>query len=57
MVGVIEAFRADDVRAAEAPLLAAERGFSGGLMHRAATALDLGFGDVLEDELHMATHQ
>ncbi len=41
MVGVIEAFRADDVRAAEAPLLAAERGFSGGLMHRAATALDL----------------
>lgn len=41
MVLVIEAFRAQDVRAAEAPLLAAERGFSGGLMHRAATALDL----------------
>lgn len=38
---MIEAFRADDVRAAEAPLLAAERGFAGGLMHRAATALDL----------------
>lgn len=37
---MIEAFAADDVRAAEAPLLAAERGFAGGLMHRAATALD-----------------
>lgn len=41
MVPVIEAFCADDVRAAEQPLLAAERGFAGGLMHRAATALDL----------------
>lgn len=38
---VIEAFTADDVRAAEEPLLAAERGFSGGLMHHAATALEL----------------
>lgn len=36
---VIEAFTAADVRAAEEPLLAAERGFTGGLMHRAATAL------------------
>lgn len=36
---VIEAFTAADVRAAEEPLLAAERGFGGGLMHRAATAL------------------
>jgi hydroxyethylthiazole kinase-like uncharacterized protein yjeF len=36
---VIEAYRAADVRAAEEPLLAAERGFHGGLMHRAATAL------------------
>ena len=36
---MIEAFTADDVRAAEEPLLAAERGFAGGLMHRAATAL------------------
>jgi hydroxyethylthiazole kinase-like uncharacterized protein yjeF len=36
---VIEAFTADDVRGAEQPLLAAERGFAGGLMHRAATAL------------------
>ena len=36
---VIEAFTAADVRAAEEPLLAAERGFAGGLMHRAATAL------------------
>ncbi|WP_250445076.1 NAD(P)H-hydrate epimerase, partial [Actinotalea sp. C106] len=38
---MIEAFTADQVRAAEAPLLAAERGFAGGLMHRAATALAL----------------
>lgn len=38
---MIEAFRADDVRAAEQPLLAAERGFAGGLMHGAATALAL----------------
>lgn len=38
---MIEAFRADAVRAAEAPLLAAERGFAGGLMHRAATALEV----------------
>ena len=36
---MIEAYTAADVRAAEAPLLAAERGFHGGLMHRAATAL------------------
>ncbi|MBX9244382.1 bifunctional ADP-dependent (S)-NAD(P)H-hydrate dehydratase/NAD(P)H-hydrate epimerase, partial [Actinotalea ferrariae] len=36
---MIEAFRAADVRAAEAPLLAQERGFGGGLMHHAATAL------------------
>lgn len=36
---MIEAFAADDVRAAEEPLLVAERSFSGGLMHRAATAL------------------
>ncbi|MBC7307993.1 MAG: bifunctional ADP-dependent (S)-NAD(P)H-hydrate dehydratase/NAD(P)H-hydrate epimerase, partial [Dietzia sp.] len=38
---MIEAFTAVDVRAAEEPLLAAERGFAGGLMHRAATALAL----------------
>jgi hydroxyethylthiazole kinase-like uncharacterized protein yjeF len=38
---VIEAFTAEDVRAAEQPLLAAERGFGGGLMHRAATALEV----------------
>src|SRR5665647_1700033 len=38
---VIEAFTADDVRAAEEPLLAAERGFSGGLMNHAAVALEL----------------
>lgn len=44
---VIEAYRAADVRAAEAPLLAAERGFHGGLMHRAATAL----AGVVADEL------
>ena len=36
---MIEAFSAADVRAAERPLLAAERGFAGGLMHRAAWAL------------------
>ena len=36
---MITGFRAEDVRAAEEPLLAGERGFSGGLMHRAATAL------------------
>ncbi len=36
---MIEAYRAADVRVAEEPLLAAERGFHGGLMHRAATAL------------------
>lgn len=35
----MEAFTAADVRAAEAPLLAAERSFAGGLMHAAATAL------------------
>jgi hydroxyethylthiazole kinase-like uncharacterized protein yjeF len=38
---VIEAFTAADVRAAEEPLLASERGFDGGLMQRAAWALDL----------------
>lgn len=38
---MIEAFSAQDVRAAEEPLLAVERGFAGGLMHRAATALAL----------------
>lgn len=38
---MIEAFTAADVRAAEEPLLATERGFAGGLMHRAATALAL----------------
>jgi len=37
----MEAFSAQDVRAAEQPLLAAERGFVGGLMHRAAWALAL----------------
>ena len=36
---VIDAYTAADVRGAEQPLLAAERGFAGGLMHRAATAL------------------
>ncbi|MDO8105680.1 NAD(P)H-hydrate dehydratase [Isoptericola sp. b441] len=36
---MIDAYTAADVRAAEEPLLAAERGFHGGLMHRAATAL------------------
>jgi len=36
---VITAFTAEDVRNAEEPVLARERGFSGGLMHRAATAL------------------
>lgn len=36
---MIDAYRSADVRAAEEPLLAAERGFHGGLMHRAATAL------------------
>lgn len=44
---VIDAYRSEDVRAAEAPLLAAERGFAGGLMHRAATAL----AGVVADEL------
>ncbi len=34
-----EAFTAADVRSAERPLLELERGFSGGLMHRAAWAL------------------
>ena len=38
---MIEAFTAEDVRAAEQPLLAAERGFGGGLMHRAATAVEV----------------
>ena len=38
---MIEAYAAQDVQAAERPLLAAERGFGGGLMHRAATALAL----------------
>lgn len=38
---MIEAFTAADVRAAEEPLLATERGFAGGLMHHAATALAL----------------
>jgi hydroxyethylthiazole kinase-like uncharacterized protein yjeF len=41
MEAVIESFTAADVRAAEEPVLAAERGFSGGLMHRAAAALEL----------------
>lgn len=36
---MIDAYAAADVRAAEEPLLALERGFHGGLMHRAATAL------------------
>lgn len=36
---MIEAFGAEAVRAAEEPLLAAERGFAGGLMDRAAMAL------------------
>ncbi len=36
---MIEAYGSTDVRAAEAPLLAQERGFAGGLMHHAATAL------------------
>ncbi|WP_225753024.1 bifunctional ADP-dependent NAD(P)H-hydrate dehydratase/NAD(P)H-hydrate epimerase [Actinotalea sp. Marseille-Q4924] len=38
---MIEAFTAADVRAAEQPLLAGERGYAGGLMHHAATALAL----------------
>lgn len=38
---VIEAFTAADVRAAEEPVLARERGFAGGLMDHAAAALDL----------------
>lgn len=46
---MIEAFAAEDVRAAEAPLLAAERGFTGGLMHHAATALDLAVRRELRD--------
>ena len=41
MGGVIHAFTADDVRAAEAPVLALEGGFTNGLMDRAATALAL----------------
>ena len=41
MGGVIHAFTADDVRAAEAPVLALEAGFANGLMDRAATALAL----------------
>ncbi len=44
---MIEAFAVEDVRAAEEPLLSAERGFSGGLMHRAATAL----ASAVRDEL------
>jgi hydroxyethylthiazole kinase-like uncharacterized protein yjeF len=36
---VIDAYAAAAVRSAEEPLLAQERGFAGGLMHRAATAL------------------
>lgn len=44
---MIEGFAAQDVRAAEEPLLAAERGFAGGLMHRAATAL----ADVVRGDL------
>lgn len=36
---MIEAYTAADVRGAEEPLLAGERGFAGGLMDRAATAL------------------
>jgi hydroxyethylthiazole kinase-like uncharacterized protein yjeF len=36
---MISAYSADDVRAAEAPLLAAEKGFASGLMHRAAVAV------------------
>lgn len=39
MVVVTQAFSAADVRAAERGLLAAERAFDGGLMHRAAWAL------------------
>lgn len=38
---MIEAFPAADVRAAEKPVLALERGFAGGLMDRAAAALDV----------------
>lgn len=38
---MIEAFTAQDVRAAEEPLLATERAFSGGLMDHAAMALEL----------------
>ncbi|WP_024287007.1 bifunctional ADP-dependent NAD(P)H-hydrate dehydratase/NAD(P)H-hydrate epimerase [Cellulomonas sp. KRMCY2] len=38
---MIEAFTAQDVRAAEEPLLATERGFSGGLMDHAAMAVEL----------------
>ena len=48
---MIEAYAADDVRAAEEPLLAAERGFAGGLMHRAATALAV----VVRSELRTRT--
>lgn len=36
---MIASYSADDVRAAEEPLLTAERGFAGGLMDRAASAL------------------
>lgn len=46
---MIEAFTAADVRAAEEPLLATERGFAGGLMHRAATALALQVRRVLQE--------
>ncbi|WP_223148418.1 NAD(P)H-hydrate epimerase, partial [Actinotalea sp. JY-7885] len=35
----MDAYASADVRAAEAPLLARERGYAGGLMHHAATAL------------------
>ncbi|MCU1431126.1 MAG: carbohydrate kinase, YjeF related protein, partial [Actinotalea sp.] len=38
---MVEAFSAADVRSAEEPLLARERGFDGGLMHRAALGLAL----------------
>lgn len=46
---MIDAFAATDVRAAEEPLLATERGFAGGLMHRAATALELHVRRLLRD--------
>ena len=50
---MISAFRAEDVRAAEAPLLAQETGFGNGLMHRAATALAV----AVQRELRVAVGQ